>query len=64
MKNSRKKALEKMAGSYFPKMGTKSQALEYYKAKKGKKKLPTFTHHVKDTPYKHLTIDEYEKIYK
>lgn len=67
MTNSKERALKKLAGSrsYFPKMGSKSQALEYFKAKKGKKKLPTFIHSSshKESPYKKLSIEEYESKY-
>lgn len=67
MNNSRLKALEAMVnrGSYASKAGSKGEALAYFKAKMGKKKLPTL--HVKQSQknpeYAKLSISEYEKKY-
>lgn len=54
-----------MLKSHFPKMGTKGQALEYFRAKINHKKLPIFkAKEVKKSPYKQLSIEEYESKYK
>ena len=45
-------------------MGSKGQAIEYLKAVKHHKKRPVYTPKPKkDSEYKHLSIEEYEKKY-
>lgn len=73
MKDARTRALEmakhykhkKLSlGDYKVGKRSKSQALEHYIAKRDKKKLPIYHHEDKKTPYKQLSIKEYESKYK
>ncbi len=64
MNDSRNKALYAHINNYHGKMNGKSQAIQYYKAKRNKKKLPTFKAKKPDqSDYKKLSIEEYEKKY-
>lgn len=68
MNKSRHKALVALADKgkdYSQRFKTKGQALEYFRAKIDKKKLPTFKHKKEvKSPYKKLLIEEYEEKYK
>lgn len=64
--NSKERALKEAIGSksYAPRMNSKSKALEYFKAKKNHKKRPIYeTPEKKQTEYKKLSIEDFEKKY-
>lgn len=67
MKKARTDALKKLlhSAAYADQAPSKKRAHEYFKAKINKKKLPDMTikKDTKDSTYKRLSIEDYEKLY-